>query len=127
MNIAKFGGTLALCAGLAAGGLAVVPAAAARAPAGAHPAAGGVPSSGTVTLVTGDRVAVTAGPGWQASRVARAAGLAGSGALIRLALGGTGCVIPADALPYLGRGLSPALFEPASLLRADGGVDVSLA
>jgi hypothetical protein len=127
MNIGKFGGTLALCAGLAAGGLAAVPSPAAGAPAvahpaGAHPVADGVPSSGTVTLVTGDRVAVTSSrPGWQADAVARAAGSAGGGAVIRLSLGGQSYVVPAYALPYVGRGLSPALFAPASLLRAESG------
>jgi hypothetical protein len=36
-------------------------------------------------------------------------------------LGGRAYVIPADALPYLGRGLSLAVFELASLLRAESG------
>jgi hypothetical protein len=127
MKIGKFGGTLVLCAGLSAGGLASVPAATADAPAVAHSevahlAAAGAASSRTVTLITGDRVAVaTTGSGRPAGAVARVAGSAGSGAVIRLSLGGRAYVIPADALPYLGRGLSPALFEPDSLLRAESG------
>ncbi len=75
-----------------------------------------------VTLINGDRVAVTTTPsGVQVDAVAQAAGGGANGALIRLNLDGQAYDIPADALPYLGRGLSPALFEVSSLLSLESG------
>lgn len=78
-------------------------------------------SQRTVTLINGDRVVVTrSGQGVQADAVAPA----GSGlnrALVRLAVAGQAYEIPADALPYLGRGLSPGLFEVSSLLGMESG------
>ncbi len=38
-----------------------------------------------------------------------------------MTLGGRTYVVPADALPYLGRGLDPGLFDIASLLRDQAG------
>jgi hypothetical protein len=91
------------------------PAASAQAPAATAGA------SRMVTLINGDRVAVTTTPsGVQVNAVARVAGGA-DGALIRLNLDGQAYDIPADALPYLGRGLSPALFEVSSLLSLESG------
>jgi len=74
----------------------------------------------TLTLINGDRVAVSAtGPGGLVATVARTTADGIGGALIRLDLGGKAFEIPADALPYLNRGLSPALFELSSLAGAE--------
>ncbi len=94
-----------------ASSLAVGPAAAARASAPSSAAAAVSPAaqtastpSRTLTLINGDRVAVTATRfGGLAARIARAAGGV-NGALVRLDLAGRAYEIPADALPYLGRG-----------------------
>jgi hypothetical protein len=109
-----------------ASSLAVGPAAAARVSAPSPAAAAVTPAaqaastpSRTLTLINGDRVAVTATRfGGLAARIARAAGGI-NGALVRLDLAGRAYEIPADALPYLGRGLSPALFELSSLAGAE--------
>jgi hypothetical protein len=103
--------------------LAAGPAAAARTSAPPSAAAAVAPAasttSRTLTLINGDRVAVTATRfGGLAARIARAAGGI-NGALVRLDLAGRAYETPADALPYLGRGLSPALFELSSLAGAE--------
>jgi hypothetical protein len=104
-------GVLAAATGLAPGGLAPASAAAAPGPATAQ-------SQRTITLINGDHVVVTRSGGVQSDAVTPA----GSGvnqALLRLDLGGQVYEIPADAVPYLGRGLSPSLFEVSSLLAAE--------
>jgi hypothetical protein len=102
--------------------LAVGPAAAApasAAPSGAA-AAAATTSARVLTLINGDQVAVSATrSGGLVARVARAAADGIGGALLRLDLGGKAFEIPADALPYLNRGLSPALFELSSLAGAE--------
>ena len=118
-------GRTALVAVAAASCLAAGPVAAAQAsaPAAASSALAAQPAataSRTVTLINGDRVAVTAArSGGLIAGVARTAAGGGNGALVRLDLGGRAYEIPADALPYLGRGLSPALFELSSLAGAE--------
>src|ERR1700733_3938700 len=104
--------------------LGVGPAAAAPAstPHSAAPAAAAAAttSSRTLTLINGDRVAVsTTRSGGVVARVARPAASGIGGARVRLDLGGKAFQIPADALPYLNRGLSPALFELSSLAGAE--------
>ncbi len=102
--------------------LAVGPASAAPAPASASAAAGPAATTAarTLTLINGDRVTVTATRfGGIVAGVARAAAGGIGGALVRLDLGGKAFQIPADALPYLNRGLSPALFELSSLAAAE--------
>lgn len=82
----------------------------------AVPAAPGVRAP-VVMLINGDRFAVTPGP-------ARGeAGMAGhrlpgspADALVSLRLGSASYEVPDDALPYLGRGLDPALFKVSALL-----------
>jgi hypothetical protein len=104
--------------------LAVGPAAAAPAstPHSAAPAAAAAATtrSRMLTLINGDRVAVSATrSGGVVARVARAAASGIGGTMVRLDLGGKAFQIPADALPYLNRGLSPALFELSSLAGAE--------
>jgi len=74
-------------------------------------------------LVNGDRIAITSGPGGRSAVtvIPSARGFAGS--LLRLSAGGTSYEIPAVALPYLGRGLDPSLFDVSALAaRARGGM-----
>jgi hypothetical protein len=104
--------------------LAVGPAAAAPAAAthSAAPAAAAAATTGSrmLTLINGDRVAVSATrSGGVVARVARATASGIGGAMVRLDLGGKAFQIPADALPYLNRGLSPTLFELNSLAAAE--------
>jgi hypothetical protein len=84
--------------------------------AGAVRAAPGVRAP-VVTLINGDRFAVT--PGLAGLGVGETGyRLPGSPAdgLISLRLGGAAYEVPYDALPYLGRGLDPALFKVSALL-----------
>jgi hypothetical protein len=123
---------LAAASGLAASGLVCGPAAAAatgsngpRAAAartGAVPAAAvsvaGVPQR-TITLINGDRVVVTRfGRGMQEDAVTPA-GNGVNRALLRMNVAGQAYEVPADALPFLGHGLSPSLFRVSSLLNAE--------
>lgn len=112
---------LTAASGLAASGLAAAPAAAAATGTNGPAAAAGAPAQRTVTLINGDRVVVTRwGRGLQEDAVARAGGGANQ-ALLRMVVAGQAYEIPADALPYLGHGLSPSLFEVSSLLAAESG------
>ena len=45
----------------------------------------------------------------------------GGGALLSLRAGGHTYAVPAVAVPYLGRGLAPGLFDVAALMRAEAG------
>jgi hypothetical protein len=104
---------------LTVGPAVAAPASAAR-PAGAavSPAATAAPR--TLTLINGDRVAVAeTRSGGLVATVARTTASGIGGAMVRLDLGGKAFQIPADALPYLNRGLSPALFELSSLAGAE--------
>ncbi len=65
----------------------------------------------SVVLLNGDRAVTRPGPGGQLrTTVLPARG--GGGIVFSLRTGRADLLIPADALPYLGRGLSPSLFEP---------------
>jgi hypothetical protein len=72
-----------------------------------------------VLLLNGDRLLTAPGPGRRAVTVLRTA--PGSGIVYTLRTSGRAEYIPADALPYLGRGLAPSLFDLASLRRAETG------
>ena len=71
-----------------------------------------------VTLINGDRLLASAVPGGGISHEL-IAGTAGgvNAALASMRLGGRIYVIPADAVPYLGRGLNADLFDVGRLLR----------
>ena len=70
-----------------------------------------------VTLINGDRLLAGAVPGGGISHEL-IAGTAGgvNAALMTMRLGGRIYVIPADAVPYLGRGLNADLFDVGRLL-----------
>lgn len=106
---------------VAAGGSAVPGSAAAR-PAARTPAATGAGGAARrILMINGDRLlAVSAAGGPRVLGILP--GAAGpAGRLIGLSLGGTDLEIPVVALPYLGRGLAPGLFEPSALARAETG------
>jgi hypothetical protein len=71
-----------------------------------------------VTLINGDRLAVTPGGPAGALSVTRLPG-GPRGGIASLRLGGADYEIPYDALPYLGRGLDPGLFRLTTLLRGE--------
>lgn len=73
----------------------------------------------SVLLLNGDRVLTRPGPGGRAIGTLLAAPR--TGAVITLRMGSRTEYIPADALPYLGHGLDPSLFELAGLRRAEVG------
>lgn len=75
------------------------------APSGADPA--------PVLLINGDQLAVSPAPGGEAVTLGA---VPDPDPILTLHLGGISYVMPADAIPYLGRGLDPSLFD-LSLLR----------
>src|SRR5262249_44148048 len=75
----------------------------------------------TVLLVNGDRLMLGAPGSRAAVRVLSGAASALAGGLVALGSGGSGLVTPQVALPYLGRGLDPALFRLSSLRAAETG------
>ena len=106
---------------VAAAGNAAPGSAAAR-PAASTPAATGAGGAARrILMINGDRLlAVSAAGGPRILGILP--GAAGpAGRLIGLGLGGTVLEIPEVALPYLGRGLAPGLFEPSALARAETG------
>jgi hypothetical protein len=72
-----------------------------------------------VLLLNGDRLAVRPGPGGRSAAVLLPA--PGAGGVLSLGLGARTYDIPDYALPYLGRGLEPSLFELSALQRAESG------
>jgi len=119
---------LATAAGLtASAAVAAAPSPAlAQAPAAAVRAAPGAPGRPPqpVLLINGFRLALLAGPGGQqvTALIPPDPPPSGAGAAI-LTMGQPGHLseVPADALPFLGRGLDPALFSLAALRRAEHG------
>jgi len=79
------------------------------------------PAGRTVFLVTGEQVSLgTAGPaGVTVTTGGPGQPVRSAGPLQTLRQDGTTQVMPVTAAPYLGRGLSPALFEPTALARAE--------
>jgi hypothetical protein len=86
------------------------------------PASSVTPSpSRRVLLINGDSVwspgaARGTGPG-----VINPAGRGLAGSVLSLRMGGKSYAIPVAALPYVGRGLDPSLFDVASLARSESG------
>jgi len=95
--------------------------AAAAASATAGPAGTQGAAARTVLLVNGDRLMLGAPGAPAAARVLPGAASALAGELVALGSGPGGLVIPHMALPYLGRGLDPALFRLSSLRAAETG------
>jgi len=124
-------GSATLGAAVLAAGAAVVLAAAPASGAGAHPrppepgaraatAGPGADQQRPVLLINGARLMPGPGSGTAGGLAAGTASGMNAMLLTRSA-GGTTYVVPADALPYLGRGLSPGLFDVRSLRRAEAG------
>jgi hypothetical protein len=88
-------------------------------------AAPAVSASRLITLINGDRLDVRATPGGN-PMIALEPGAA-TGSLLSLRLGGGTYELPADALPYLGRGLDPDLFSLSYLSRIERGGRLPLA
>ena len=109
-----------LSAGTAVAAAAVtgLPAAAARSAVAASPSATPIPgtTATVVPLVTGDQVVVTAADHGQSSYVLRRA-VGGGGAAESVQIAGDHYVIPAVAVPYLGRQLDRSLFDVSALAR----------
>ena len=70
--------------------------------------------TGSLLLINGDRLTMTTASGRSLIAVRRASG---ADAVLSLRLGGQQAEIPAVALPYLNRGLSPGLFNVSALRR----------
>jgi hypothetical protein len=89
------------------------------------------PAAGTLPLLNGDQVSSVLGSTGRPVLVLRSAVPGFAGTLLHIATGGRNYLIPPDALPYLGRGLDPGLFDAAtlaSLAASSGGrLPVSLA
>lgn len=88
----------------------------------AGPARGsGTGAAAPLLVINGDRVLVSLGGGVHAAAIQRAPGGALAGSLMMLRLGARGFLVPVAALPYLGHGLDPRLFDVAALARAERG------
>jgi hypothetical protein len=73
-------------------------------------------------LLNGDKALVTTGSaGLTAAAITRPAGSTLARALLKLRLGTHSFLIPMAALPYLGHGLDPSLFDVAAMQRAEHG------
>jgi hypothetical protein len=76
-----------------------------------------------VFLATGDQLSApaAAGTGQPLSVLSSSGGTAVQGQFQVLTLGGQSYVLPAAAVPYLGHGLDPGLFNPRALSSAESG------
>lgn len=76
----------------------------------------------TVLLINGDRVLIASGPSGQGTAAVIPAAPGGlTGSALGLDIADRAFEIPTAALPYLGRGLSPELFELNTLQRLETG------
>jgi hypothetical protein len=109
--------------GLAVAMVAVAAGTGAAAPAGAAAISRdtSVAAGRTVLLINGDRLVLGPSGGARAAGLLPSGGGRLAGAMLTLGLGRTVFEIPQTALPYLGRGLDPDLFQLSSLLRAETG------
>ena len=119
LSLAALGG-LTASLGVAAAPLPAM----AQSPTAVAPAAAGTPAarSRPVLLITGVRLAVLPGPGGRpVMALMPSAPSSSSGGAAVLTMGHQGHIseVPADALPFLGRGLDPGLFSVAALQRAE--------
>jgi hypothetical protein len=83
--------------------------------------------SRTVFLVNGDQVVARPGTGAHGTTILLPGGRTGS--LLGLSMAGQSYLLPPQAMPYLGRGLGPSLFDLAALARREraGRLPVALA
>lgn len=120
-----FAATVSAAPQTAAAAVSSVTAAAPRTATGGPTAAGG--QRRQLLLINGDRLLAGRRPGGAPYHAVTAAPDGGANqALASLRVGGQTYVVPADALPYLGRGLDPSLFSVSRLLdlRAHGRLPV---
>jgi hypothetical protein len=96
------------------------PATAEPAPAAAPSHSAAASSPRPVFLINGDQLLARRVPGGGLA-VSLLRTTASGGGLIGLKLDSLTAEIPGDAVPYLGRGLDPSLFEAAALQRAEAG------
>jgi hypothetical protein len=76
-------------------------------------------SARTAILINGDQLVVTSAGGPEHGLVVPPPGGGLADPLMTISLGGQAYEIPAAALPYLGRGLDPSLFDVTALLRQE--------
>jgi hypothetical protein len=115
--------TAAAVTAVMAAGLAPPAGASPGAPAG-NPASApvaGAGAGGQLLLITGERLVVPAGGGTGPGMIVPTAQGGPGGPVLALSAGGTGYDLPAVAVPYLGHGLDPRLFEPSALLARERG------
>jgi hypothetical protein len=101
----------------------VLPVASAAASLAVSPATGSVPGhrAGIIVLINGDRLTVAGAREGRATGTVLPGTVALAGMLVSLGVDGRSYEVPVDALPYLGRGLDPSLFDIAALLAAESG------
>ena len=73
----------------------------------------------TLVLLNGDRIMAAPGTGRSIAVLPAGSGLGGS--LLAFGAGGVTYEIPVAAVPFLGRGLDPSLFNVGGLLRKERG------
>lgn len=116
-----------LAAGPVIVGVSIVTAAVVAAPASlaagsSPPTSAAATGRSSVFLISGAQVTVIAAAGSPAPITAVRPTAGGpADALLGLRMGGRSYQIPGAALPYLGRGLDPSLFDVATLLRGEAG------
>lgn len=76
---------------------------------------------GTVLLINGDRLTVARRSGGPATGTVLTGAAALAGTLVSLSMDGRSDEVPVDALPYLGRGLDPSLFDIAAVSASESG------
>ncbi len=120
LRIAALAAALPVLLGAATAGTALArPTTAARVDPAA-PRAGAPSATAALTLINGDRLLTGSdGKGRRSSVVLKAPGSGLSTSLVTLRSGSRELVIPWAALPYLGRGIDPRLFEVGALQRAE--------
>jgi hypothetical protein len=102
-----------------AAGLAPAAAGSAAAAAAGAAAAGSAAAASPVLLINGDRLLIRRTP--SGGRAITLLPAPGAQSIVSLSSGSRSEDIPSDALPYLGRGLDPSLFDLSALRLAEAG------
>jgi hypothetical protein len=80
------------------------------------------PAPAAVLLLNGDHALVSSAGGGPVDAILRAPGQSGlAGSTVTLRAGANTLIMPAAAMPFLGRGLNPSLFEVGALSHAEHG------
>lgn len=80
---------------------------------------GGAGAAAALLVINGDRVLVSRGGRTHSVAIQRAPGGVLAGSLAMLRFGARGFLVPVAALPYLGHGLDPRLFDVSALARVE--------